>query len=63
MKKADYAILAAAIKKHRENAAPVYQPDSPQRAAILAHSEAIARTFARFAHVDSVVFLDACGIK
>ena len=63
MRKQDYAILAAAIKKHRENTSPVYQPDPLQRAAILAHSEAIARTFARFAHVDNVAFLDACGLE
>lgn len=62
MRKQDYVILAAAIKKHRENASPGYQSDPLQRAALLSHSEAIARTFARFAHVDETEFLKACAI-
>ena len=62
MRKADYAILAEAIKKHRETV-PTYARDFTESLATLAHSEAIARTFARFAHVDTVAFLDACGIK
>lgn len=62
MRKADYAILAAAIAKHRNNAAPIFQPDPVQRRAILDHSEAIARTFSRFASVNEAEFLKACGI-
>lgn len=61
MKKVDYQILAEAIKKHRKN---VYFSDNDAItcAGILAHSEAIARTFARFAHVNKAEFLKACGL-
>lgn len=62
MKKVDYEILAAAIKKQRDNIYFSTGYTSPECAAILAHSEAIARTFARFAHVDKDKFLSACGV-
>ena len=64
MRKHDYEILAAAIKKHRESAigyaAQAGVPEKDCEAAQCA--EAIARTFARFAHVNSVAFLKACGL-
>lgn len=56
MRKADYAILADAIKKHRDNALGLGQPDAARAI------EAVARTFARFASVDKAAFLRACGI-
>lgn len=61
MRKIDYSILAETIKKHRDSA-PTYARDFGESLAILAHSEAIARTFARFAHVDETEFLKACAI-
>lgn len=64
MRKQDYEILAAAIKKHRESAigyaAQAGVPEKDCEAAQCA--EAIARTFARFAHVNPVTFLRACGL-
>lgn len=57
MKKVDYQILAEAIKKHRDNALGLGDGAGAKVA------ENIARTFARFAHVDKAKFLLACGIK
>jgi hypothetical protein len=62
MRKADYTVLAAAFEKHRATV-PTCARDFTESLAVLAHSEAIARTFARFAHVDKAEFLKACGIK
>lgn len=56
MRKIDYEILAEAIKKHRDSAALQGQQDAAKTA------ENIARTFARFAHVDKAKFLRQCGI-
>lgn len=69
MRKADYSILAEAIKRHGiertgPDALPGYHytsPDAAQGARQCA--EAIASTFARFAHVDRAAFLKACGIE
>ena len=64
MRKQDYSVLAAAIKKHRESAlgyaaqAGVSEKDCEAARC----AEAIARTFARFAHVNAPEFLKACGL-
>lgn len=64
MRKQDYSILAAAIKKHRDSAlgysaqAGVLEKDCEAAQC----AEAIARTFARFAHVNAPEFLKACGL-
>ena len=64
MRKQDYSILAAAIKKHRDSAlgyaAQAGVPEKDCQAAACA--ESIARTFARFAHVNAPEFLKACGL-
>lgn len=64
MRKQDYSILAAAIKKHRDSALGY-----AAQAGVLAKdceaaecAEAIARTFAQFAHVNEPEFLKACGV-
>jgi hypothetical protein len=56
MRKADYEILAAAIKKHRDNQFGLNHHDCAKAI------EDVARTFVRFAHVDKAAFLKACGI-
>lgn len=65
MRKADYAILAAAIKKHGVENLEVPYHWKNKDGAIGARecAEKIARTFAHFAHVDKREFLKACGIE
>lgn len=64
MRKKDYEILAAAIKKHRESALGFghnFDVDFEQGRA--QGCEDVAHTFARFASVDKIEFLKACGIR
>jgi hypothetical protein len=65
MRKADYAILAEAIKKHgieRSEGHCYYYFTKAHAEGARQCAETIARTFARFAHVDRAEFLRACGI-
>ena len=63
MRKADYSILAAAIEKHGVDRVEWDYTTEPERTAARLCAEKIARTFARFANVDKVKFLESCGIK
>lgn len=66
MRKVDYEILAAAIKKHRDAAVdnPGYAYGNAEQAKGAKDAcEKIACTFARFANVKKDEFLAACGIK
>lgn len=60
MRKKDYEILAAAIKKHGSDNVHV---NNDQRIGAQICADRIARTFAHFAHVDKVAFLAACGVN
>lgn len=64
MKKVDYQILAEAIKKHRNNALGMHAMNAGmfEKCECAQIAEAIAYTFARFAHVDEKAFLKACEI-
>ena len=66
MRKADYSVLAEAIKKHgierTENHGYHYTTAAHAEGARQC-AEAIAGTFARFAHVNRADFLRACGIE
>lgn len=65
MRKADYAILAEAIKKHginRTESHGYYYPTPAHAEGARQCAKAIAGTFVHFAHVDRVEFLKACGI-
>lgn len=67
----DQLVLAEAIKKHLTNAlahAAHLEPgdrviEAANEYAKADCAEAIARTFARFAYVDSTEFLTACGVR
>ncbi len=66
MRKVDYEILAAAIKKHRDMAIfnIEYSQGTNQKALGAKEAcEKIAGTFAHFAHVKKAEFLTACGIE
>lgn len=66
MRKADYAILAEAIKKHgieRTKGHGYHYTTAAHAEGARQCAEAIAGTFARFAHVDRTEFLKACGIE
>ena len=65
MRKADYAILAEAIKKHgieRTEGHGYHYPTKEHAEGVRQCAGTIARTFARFARVDRADFLRACGI-
>ena len=62
MKKQDYAILAAAIKRHGQERGADYMDMSSVEAAEYC-ARKIAGTFAHFAHVDKQEFLKACGVE
>lgn len=65
MRKADYAILAEAIKRHgikRTESHGYHYHTSAHAEGARQCAEAIAKTFVRFSHVDRVEFLKACGI-
>lgn len=68
MRKADYQILAAAIKRHgvertEGEAGASYHYSSAEAAKGARQcAEAIAGTFVRFASVDREAFLKACGV-
>ena len=62
MKKQDYSILAAAIKKHGfDNVYDFSSMDGPAAAELCARK--IASTFAHFAHVEKQAFLKSCGVE
>lgn len=64
MRKQDYAILAAAIKRHgSERVDTIDYPTEPEREAARKCAAKIAGTFARFAHVNKDEFLKACGLE
>ena len=66
MRKAEYAILAETIKKHgidRTEGHGYHYPTKEHAEGARQCAEAIARTFARFAHVNSAEFLKACGLS
>ena len=65
MRKADYAVLTEAIKKHgieRTEGHGYYYPTKEHAEGARQCAEAIAGTFSRFAHVNRAEFLKACGI-
>lgn len=62
MKKQDYEILAAAIKRHGQERGPDYTNMTAEQAARYC-ARKIAGTFAHFAHVDKSAFLKACGVE
>lgn len=65
MRKVDYQILAAAVEKHgiTHAFAPYHYDTAAHAEGARQAAERIARTFARFANVDKVEFLKACGIE
>lgn len=66
MRKADYAILAEAIKKHgieRTEGHGYHYPTAAHAEGARQCAEAIAGTFATRAHVNRAEFLRACGIE
>lgn len=65
MRKIDYAILAEAIKRHgieRTEGHGYHYATAAHAEGAHRCAEAIAKTFARFAHVDRAEFLKACGL-
>ena len=65
MRKIDYQILAEAIKKHgieRTEGHGYHYPTKAHAEGARQCAEAIAGTFARFAHVGRAEFLKACGL-
>jgi hypothetical protein len=65
MRKADYQILAEAIKKHgieRTTGHGYHYPTAAHAEGARQCAKAIAGTFAHFSHVDRAEFLKACGI-
>lgn len=66
MRKADYAVLAEAIKKHgieRTEGLGYHYPTKEHAEGARQCAEAVSRTFARFASVKREEFLRACGIE
>ena len=66
MRKADYAVLAEAIKNHgiERTEGPGYHcPTREHAEGARRCAEAIAHTFARFASVNRAAFLKACGLE
>lgn len=64
MRKLDYEVLAATIKRQRDRALTncQYHFNTTDNKPIVAAIEAIAGTFSHFASVDKRKFLIACGI-
>lgn len=66
MRKADYAVLAEALKKHgieRTEGHGYHYPTKEHAEGARQCAEAVAHTFARFASVNKSEFLRACGIE
>lgn len=66
MRKADYATLAALIKKRSDDARGMAALQPAQAVALNAQADALenlALSFVRFASVNRAKFLKACGIE
>jgi hypothetical protein len=63
MRKADYAILANIIRRHRESIHHSHVYSQEVREMLIDRLALIADCFARESSVDRAKFLEACGIK